>query len=363
VKTALTDITIRSLKPGVYFDSKTPAFGIRVGALRKTWLVVRGKTRTQTVIGHYPQLGLADARAKAKALMLDAPEPKSKAPIFSEARTAYLVAHSGRPRTIKEVTRLLTKHFADLDTKQLPTITDTQITACMKDLPPSEGLHAFRACRAMLRWCVRPPRRYITHNPLEGFAPTASDGKGTRILSDSEVKSVLGAISGVSGAILKLMLLWGTRKGETLALRRDWIAGDVLTIPAEITKNGRPHTIPVLPLAQSILDTLPNKGPYYFPGKEPTSPLHDGSWTKLHRAILKASKTEGWSAHDCRRTFRSACARHGVPRDLAERLLNHAQGALDVIYDHHDYLEAKKNALALIESWLTSLLPSPRPGH
>ena len=52
----LTDLTVRSLKEGTYFDAKTPAFGIRVGKQRKTWLVVRGKTRTKTVIGHFPQV-------------------------------------------------------------------------------------------------------------------------------------------------------------------------------------------------------------------------------------------------------------------------------------------------------------------
>lgn len=352
MKTALTDITIRSLKPGVYFDAKTPAFGIRIGKLRKTWLVVRGKSRSQTVLGHYPDLGLSAARTKAKELLTQKPEPKKATVTLAEARTAYLADHTGRPRTKKELTRLLTKHFEDgpLDQVTLPT-----------GLPPSEALHAFRAVCAMLRWCVRPPRRWITHSPLEGMAPPATDGKGTRVLSDSEVKAILGHSSGQSGAIIRLMLLWGTRKGETLTIRKNWIVDGILTIPAIVTKNGRPHTIPILPYAQSVLDTLPNKGPYYFPGKDPDQPLHDGSWTKLHKAVLKASNTGSWSAHSCRRTFRTACARFGVPRDLAERLLNHAQGALDEIYDHHDYLEAKRDALAKIETWLTSLLPSSSP--
>lgn len=355
MKAHLTDITLKSLKPGVYFDQKTPAFGIRIGTLKKTWLVVRGKTRTQTVIGHYPAMTLADARQKARALLIASPEPKEPRITFAVARTAYLAAHTGRPRTKRELTRLLTKHFPDvpLDQVKLP-----------DGLPPSEALHAFRAVRAMLRWCVKPPRRYLTHSPLEGYdVPGAPKAPQTRVLSDDEVKRVLETASGQSGAIVRLMLLWGTRKGETLTLRRDWIVGDTVTIPPSVTKNGRPHTIPLLPYAQAILDSLPNKGPYYFPGKDPDAPLHDGSWTKLHKAVLTASSTGGWSAHDCRRTFRSACARLGVRREIAERLLNHAQGELDAIYDHHDYLSEKREALTRIESWIVSLLPSPSPGQ
>lgn len=339
----LTDLSIRALKPGTWFDEKLPAFGIRVGKLTKTWIVMRTQKRIRTVIGHYPAMSLADARQKARALLLDKPEPKEPRITFAEARAAYLAQHNGRPRTVKELTRLLTKHFDDgpLDKVKLP-----------EGLRPSEALHAFRAIRAMMRWCVRPPHRYLTHNPFDGYAPQTRDGKRTRLISDLEVKTLLGADRGQSGAIVTLMLLWGTRKGETLALRRDWIADGVLTIPGHITKNGRPHTIPILPYAQSILDTLPS--PYLFPGKN--GHLHDGSWTKLHRTLQKNSGVTDWTAHDCRRTFRSVCARLGVRREIAERLLNHAQGELDEIYDHHSYLPEKENALALVESWLTSLL-------
>ena len=41
-KIGLTDLSVRSLKEGLYFDTKTPAFGIRVGKNRKTWLVAIG---------------------------------------------------------------------------------------------------------------------------------------------------------------------------------------------------------------------------------------------------------------------------------------------------------------------------------
>jgi hypothetical protein len=45
---ALTDITVRALKPGLYMDKRTPAFGIRVGKNRKTWIVLKEPTRRQS---------------------------------------------------------------------------------------------------------------------------------------------------------------------------------------------------------------------------------------------------------------------------------------------------------------------------
>jgi integrase len=361
VKTVLTDIAIRALKPGIYFDQKLPAFGIRVGPRRKTWLVVRGRQRLQTVVGHYPQIGLADARAKAKVLLVEPPpaaSPPSPPPItFAEARAEYVAEHTGRPSTVKELRRVLTKDFMAVADMPLPEITDATLDACIRKLPPGEGRHAFRAARAMLRWCVRPPRRYIRHSPLEGMAPRGVEGRRTRILSDDEVARVLAASRGQCGALVWLMLLWGTRRGETMALRRDWIADGIVTIPGTVAKNGRPHTIPLLPVARAILTTRPEEGPFFFPGRwNKETHLNDGSWTKLHKELLKASATEGWTAHDLRRTFRSACARHGVRREIAERLLNHAQGRLDEIYDHYDYLVEKRNALGAIEKWVLRLM-------
>jgi len=39
-----TDITIRTFKPGAYWDDATPGFGVRVGKRAKTWTVMRGLT-------------------------------------------------------------------------------------------------------------------------------------------------------------------------------------------------------------------------------------------------------------------------------------------------------------------------------
>ena len=58
MRTKLTELSVRSLPPGKYFDRTTPAFGIRVGKNRRTWIVMRGQDRQLIRIGHYPSLSL-----------------------------------------------------------------------------------------------------------------------------------------------------------------------------------------------------------------------------------------------------------------------------------------------------------------
>jgi hypothetical protein len=83
----LTDLSVRALKGSAdykrFFDIALPAFGIRVGLRRKTFVIVRGKNRERITIGHYPQMTVAEARTKAKKLLASEPEPKAVALHFN----------------------------------------------------------------------------------------------------------------------------------------------------------------------------------------------------------------------------------------------------------------------------------------
>src|SRR5262249_11178177 len=149
--------------------------------------------------------------------------------------------------------RHLERHFLPaFGKKALTELSDSDIQAQLKKLDrvPSEQLHAFRVLRTMLRWCTRPPRRFIAHSPLEGYQAPSLDRRGTRTLADVELVKVWRAAEGSFGAMVKLLILWGARNGEIGRLRRSWMDSDVLTIPGEITKNHRSHAIPLLPMAQ-----------------------------------------------------------------------------------------------------------------
>jgi len=55
---------------------------------------------------------------------------------------------------------------------------------------------------------------------------------------------------------------------------------------------------------------------------------------------------ENWRVHDLRRTCRTGMARLGVPEIVGERVLNHLPQGLGKIYNVHEYLDEKAEALA-----------------
>lgn len=359
----LTELTVRRLRASdrttAYWDTTTPAFGIRVGKRARTWVVMRGRDRQLTSIGHYPDLSLAEARAEAKRLLTTVPEPKTPSLTFRAARDTFLEEHyrDKAPRTRYNVSGLMKRHFKALEPMQLGEIEDTDIKRSLDKLAstPSEQLHAYRALRCFFRWCVRPPRRFIKHSPMEGYEPPGKDRKGTRTLTDDELKAVWNACQKPSHAVVRLMILWGTRNTETAVLERIWRVDDVLTIPGEHTKNGRDHAVPILPLADTILAGTVGSNEHYFAGRWGTGHVTARGVAMILGEVKKLSKTSGWTPRDIRRTFRTNMRRFGVAPDVCEALINHAPAALIEIYDRYHLLPEKRDALARYEAFIHTL--------
>jgi integrase len=93
---------------------------------------------------------------------------------------------------------------------------------------------------------------------------------------------------------------------------------------------------------QSILATLPRSGEYVFTttGHTPIS-----GFSKAKAAIDRTSGVTGWRLHDLRRTARSLMSQAGVSSEIAERVLGHTIPGVAGVYDRHDYVPAKRDAL------------------
>jgi integrase len=356
---AFTDLTIRNLKPGSYFDEKTPAFGIRIGKNRKTWIVIRGRERIRTRIGHYPALPLVDARKKALVL-LGTPLDQQPVSTFAEGRELYLRTHCAqrqRARTRKETERLLTKHFASLDRKKLPAITTAHLSEILDGLlaTPSEAQHAFKAARSFFRWAEA---RGYCKNPCTMSAPSRDQGRD-RVLSDDELVRVYRAGAGQFGQIVRLLILTGQRRSEIAGLKGSYVdlAANEVSLPPDTVKNGRRHTFPLAPMAKGIVESLPATEGYLFPARRRETPFAGFSAAK--RALDKACGVSDWTLHDLRRTFATSLAGLGIAPHVVERLLNHVTGSLSPIalrYNKAKYDKEMREALGTWERHLSALL-------
>lgn len=174
---------------------------------------------------------------------------------------------------------------------------------------------------------------------------------------------------------LRLLLLTGLRTQELRLNRwenviwdgetKDGIAGPALIVPVALQKGdqeqrdaARDWAVPLAPAALAILRLMhaAAKGsPWiipavYYQGKIPLS--HSSMSRALKRRGLTDSKMTdprraNLRTHDLRRTFRTGISRL-TSAAIAERCLNHVLPDMQAVYDQHDYLGERREAL---EKW------------
>jgi integrase len=363
-RTYLNDTSVRALKAEQQTDfwcSKTPSFGVRVGPRSKTFIA---KVRNRRItIGQYPVMSLQEARNKALVLKGSATARQAPETTLRDAIHMFLAHHckSYRPRSLAEITRLL-KKLAPLESRKLPTIATQDVHAIIDELPDSEANHLFKAARTFFRFCVR---RRLGPNPLDGLSIPNKERSRARVLSDHEIKSLWNATNEPThfNRIVRLLLLTGQRRGEIAALRKEWVCANVVTLPASLTKNGRPHSFPIASLSNSVISSAAtrNEG-LIFPSLSKKASTPFNGWSKSKSALDKKCLISGWTLHDLRRTFASNLAALGVRLEVIERLLNHLSGSFGGvagIYNRYDFMSEMRVAIELWEAKLKTILGQP----
>lgn len=162
-----TELTVKALPIGKHFDASTPAFGMRVGKNRRTWIVQRGTDRRIIRVGHWPQMSLSEARTKGKQLLASTLLNHERVS-FQEAYDLFCKTYlpSKKPRTQYDYKRVLKRHYLPtLAPKRLDAITSYMVAAITDDLvhTPSELIQATSVGKTFFKWCIR--RHYLTVSP------------------------------------------------------------------------------------------------------------------------------------------------------------------------------------------------------
>jgi integrase len=109
------------------------------------------------------------------------------------------------------------------------------------------------------------------------------------------------------------------------------------------------HTVPLVPEVMALLDGLPKLGEFVF-SNDGERPIR--GFDHIRRRL----PGDGWTLHDLRRTMRTGLSACGVATEISERVIGHAPGGLVRVYDKHDFLQAKYEALHLWSERLQRLV-------
>lgn len=82
---------------------------------------------------------------------------------------------------------------------------------------------------------------------------------------------------------------------------------------------------------------------------------HDSNKQPFENLLGKAG-VEHFTVHDLRRTCRTLLASLKVPPHIAERCLNHKLKGIEGTYNHHDYLEERREALDKLAALISPII-------
>jgi integrase len=221
-------------------------------------------------------------------------------------------------------------------------------------------------------------RDLVSNNPFLGVGrPGGDEAPRDRKLNADEIRAFWSGLASketeISASVrlaLKLILVTAQRPGEVAGAEWSEIDTDaaIWTIPANKSKNGRAHRVPLSDLALEIIEELRGlaKGrPALLPSHQsklkPDEPL---SQRALSRALKnnhdKAGKLFGlepFTPHDLRRTAASMMTTLGIQRLHVSKILNHTdQDITGAVYDLNDYGPEKKLALTLWADHLRAVI-------
>jgi hypothetical protein len=216
-------------------------------------------------------------------------------------------------------------------------------------------------CSAFYSWAMR--QGLADANPVVGTGRAVANSSRDRVLTDDELRSIWVALGNDHyGDVVKLLALTGQRRDEIGSLR--WQEFDfhkaVISLPAERTKNGKPHDIPLSPTALTIIKNQPRlAGREYVFGIGANG--YSG-WSKSKEMLDQRIADNGpslpaWRLHDLRRSVSTRMHDDlGIPPHIVEAVLNHISGhRAGVAGTYNRAVYAKEKTIALAR-WAEHLL-------
>jgi len=413
-----TDTGIRNLKPKteryVVWKDGGDGLGLRVTPQgRKTWVTMyrfQGKARMMTH-GIYPTISLkragqlhADALAK---LDLDPPvDPGAEKVAERKAERAaetvadlideYIERHAkAKKRSWAEDQRMLDKDVKPAwGKRKAKNVTRRDVIRLLDGIAdrgaPVAANRTYAVLSKMFRFAVR--RGILETSPVfEIDRPGGEEAPRARALDADEIRTVWQALDRPDSdehpiratlplkLALKLLLVTAQRRGELAQARRDEfdLERGAWLIPAEHSKNGAAHAVPLTPLAVKLVRKLmecAGDSAYLLPSPrandENDIPITERAITRAVSNNRAAFGIPHWTPHDLRRTATTMMKRR--TGETWERVLNHLPEKLHRTYDVHDpwaYFDEKRTALqawearlvAILEGREAKVLPMARP--
>jgi integrase len=381
MRKTLTDRGVAALKP------RAQRYAIPDPELRGLWIRVtptgaksfvavtrdRDGKQVWTTIGATDVFAIDQAREQARAILQRVrsgqPAIAPKAETLGDVIASWLERHVKAKglRSRDKIVGLLERHIDQAwRARPFTEIRRSDVVALLDEIEDDHGArqadHVFALLRSIMNWFASRHDDYVP--PLvRGMGRVDANARArARILDDDEIRGLWAATETSSsvGALVRLLLLTGQRHAKVAAMKWSDVSDDgVWTIATAAREKGNAGALKLPAIALDIIRAQPRlvSNPHIFAGR---GAGHISGTAKAKARLDELAGVRGWVLHDLRRTARSLMSRAGVRPDIAERVLGHAIGGVEGVYDRHHYAAEKAEALAKLAVLVHSIVAQPR---
>ena len=146
-----------------------------------------------------------------------------------------------------------------------------------------------------------------------------------RVLTDAELKLLWRACDQEGepfGRLVKFILITAQRRGECAGLRWAELDSDMWRLPAERSKNGKAHDVPLSPQALAQIHGAKRIGTEFVFSTTGDVPVAGFSRFKrrldMRMAKLAGDAVPEWTVHDLRRTAATNLQKLGIRLEVTE---------------------------------------------
>ena len=348
----------------------------------RSWIlrVVVGDKRRDMGLGGYPDIGVADARQKAREARLKIEQgvdpillrKQAKSELmalqatdktFEQAAGEYIKIHAeswSNDKHRKQWERTLTAYaFPVVGKLSLRHIRQEHILKILEPIWTTKTETATRVrgrMESILDWAKvkglrsgENPAAWKGH--LDHMLPAPTRLKKIEHLTAVPVREMPGFMvklrqaAGIAAQALEFLILTAARSGEVRGITWEEVSLDdaLWIVPAERMKMKKEHRVPLSNRAVDILKSQPriDGNPLVFPAPR-GSQMSDATMS----AVLKRMNVDA-TVHGFRSSFRDWCGDYtNYPRDLAEQCLAHgADDPVEAAYRRGDALERRREIM------------------
>ena len=344
----------------------------------------------QIIIGKYPSITLAEARAKATELkrLKERGEDVKKAVIaqkavkFADVAREWIEKEQSKSlvSTKKQIGRVKNHLIFYLGSKEITAlkrrdymqvIEQIQAQEIKKGITHETSERTFRLLRKILDLAVN--KGYIEHNPTRDIIfndtfKTSSNNHYKAITDPSKLKELLRAMQDYQGSFYtQQALIFGVhtflRSANVRGLKWQYVdfENNLITFPAEAMKLREIFYMPMSKQVMKLLKTMleHKRGDFVFPsGISATRPLSDST---LNQAIKRLGFGDEMVFHGLRTTastlLNENIKNHGFSSDVIELCLDHKErSSVKAIYDRSQRLDERAELMQWWSDYLDSLI-------